>query len=331
VPSQIAVAQGLTKSYAPDAGVFDLDLEIPAGQIVGFIGPSGSGKTTTVRMMTGLTKPDSGSIEVFGETPTEFASNTRARIGYMPQHTLLYPDLTLSQNLEFTASLYGVSRKTSSRLDDLVGFLDLEGAMSRLPEQASGGEQRRLMLAATLVHAPDLLFMDEPTAGIDPVLRRKIWDGLADISERGATLFVTTQYVGEAAYCDYVAVLAEGRMLTLDTPEGLRRNAYGGELLDVVFAQHPGSQILSSLEQATSASRVDRIDETTVRLVVEDAGTAGPAVNEWSRANQVEVVETEAYVPSFDDVFVELVDRLSNGQTPPADRPDTEPADAESG
>ncbi len=187
------------------------------------------------------------------------------------------------------------------------------------------------MLASTLVHDPQLLFLDEPTAGIDPVLRRKIWDRLADIGERGATLVITTQYVGEAAYCDYVAVLAEGRMLAFDTPEGLRRAAYGGELLDVVFAQHPGSDRLNALEQATSANKVHRIDETTVRLVVEDAGTAGPKVNEWANANQAEVMETEAHVPSFDDVFVELVDRLSNGEPPAEDPQNTHPAGAETG
>lgn len=293
--------------------MFDLSLEIPAGNIVGFVGPSGSGKTTIVRLMTGLIAPDGGSIEVLGESPTDFDSATRARIGYMPQSAILYPDLTLSQNLDFAASLYGVTGKSRARIGELVDFLDLDSAMSRMPQEASGGERRRLMLAATLVHDPQLLFLDEPTTGIDPVLRRKIWDRLAELTADGATLVVTTQYVGEAAYCDYVAVLTEGRNLTVDTPDGLRRAAFGGELIDVVFAEHPRSERLDSLKKATAAQRVERVDHTRVRLVIEDAGTAGPNVNEWSRVNGIEVLETKAYVPSFDDVFVELVDRLATG------------------
>lgn len=312
VNDRVVVTQGLTKAFAPDAGVFDLDVEIPAGRIVGFVGPSGSGKTTTVRLMIGLIRPDRGSIEVLGKTPTAFDAATRGLIGYMPQQSILYPDLTLAQNLDFAASLYGVGGKSRSRLEDLVGFLDLESAMNRVPEQASGGEQRRLMLAASLVHEPDLLFLDEPTAGIDPVLRRKVWDRLSEISDQGTSLIVTTQYVGEAAYCDYVAVLAKGEMLFFDTPEGLRRAAFGGELIDVVFNARPSSEHLESLQTAASAKSVERVDDRRIRMVVEDAGTGGPSVNQWSHDNRVEVLETEAHVPPFDDVFVELVDRSTS-------------------
>lgn len=312
VDQYVAVTEGLTKAFAPDAGVFDLDVEVPAGRIVGFVGPSGSGKTTTVRLMIGLIQPDSGSIEVLGMTPTAFDPATRGRVGYMPQSSILYPDLTLAQNLEFSASLYGMGRKSRSRLDDLVDFLDLEGAMTRVPAQASGGEQRRLMLAASLVHEPELLFLDEPTAGIDPVLRRKVWDRLAEISDQGTSLIVTTQYVGEAAYCDYVAVLVEGKILFFDTPEGLRRAAFGGELVDIVFSERPSFANLESLQTAASAESVERVDDQRIRMVVEDAGTAGPVINEWSQTNRVEILETEAHVPPFDDVFVQLVDRQTS-------------------
>ncbi|HEU4319759.1 MAG TPA: ABC transporter ATP-binding protein [Acidimicrobiia bacterium] len=303
------VSEGLTKSFTPDAGVFDLDLTIPQGKIVGFIGPSGSGKTTTVRLFCGLLRPDRGSVEVLGGEPTEFDSDTRARLGYMPQHAILYPDLTLAQNLRFAASLYGLGRGVRSRLDDLTDFLDLGDAMDRRPPQASGGEQRRLMLAATLAHAPELMFLDEPTAGIDPVLRRRIWDRLHEISEAGATLIVTTQYVGEAADCDYVAVLADGRMLLFETPEGLRRAAYDGELVDIVFGSPVPSDTLDSLNRAIGGQTLERIDSRTVRLVVDDAGTAGPAIARWGEEQGVTIDESEAYVPSFDDVFVKVVER----------------------
>lgn len=306
----VVVSEGLTKSFTPDAGVFDLDLSIPAGKIVGFIGPSGSGKTTTVRLLTGLIRPDSGTISVLGATPTEFDANTRARLGYMPQQAILYPDLTLAQNLRFAASLYGLGRGVRPRLDELTEFLEIDDAMDRLPTQASGGEQRRLMLAATLAHNPELLFLDEPTAGIDPVLRRRIWDRLREISETGASLIVTTQYVGEAADCDYVAVLAGGRMLLFETPEGLRRAAYDGELVDVVFGGSIDQQTVDSLNQAIGGRMLERLDPRTVRLVVDDAGTAGPAIARWGDEQAVTIEESEAYVPSFDDVFVEVVEKL---------------------
>lgn len=313
----VVVAEGLTKAFTDDAGVFDLDLLIPPGKIVGFIGPSGSGKTTTVRLLSGLLRPDRGSVEVLGAIPTEFDANTRARLGYMPQHAILYPDLTLAQNLRFAVSLYGLGRRERDRLAELTGFLGLDEAMDRLPAEASGGEQRRLILAATLAHAPELMFLDEPTAGIDPVLRRRVWDRLREISDSGASLIVTTQYVGEAADCDYVAVLAEGRMLIFETPEGLRRAAYDGELVDVGFSGPVDQSTLDSLNVAIGGRTFDRIDTRTVRLVVDDAGTAGPAIAGWAENRDVTIDRSETHVPSFDDVFVAVIEKLAAGHHGP--------------
>lgn len=316
VSDSIVTTEGLTKAFTSDAGVFELDLELPTGLIIGFIGPSGSGKTTTVRLMTGLLEPDSGEVRVFGEFPMLFDADTRARIGYMPQEAILYPDLTLAENLDFAASLYGIGRDRREKTNRLVGFLDLESATDRMPAEASGGERRRLMLAATLLHDPDLLFLDEPTAGIDPVLRRRIWDRLEDLSQDGRSLIVTTQYVGEAAYCDYVAVLANGRVLTFDTPEGLRRSAYGGEMIDVVFARRPDRTTVTSMEEGVGGHQLKWLDGRTIRLLVDDAGAAGPRINKWGQDRGVELLETETYIPSFDDVFVDLVDRLSEDAQP---------------
>lgn len=312
--SPVAVSTSkLTKSYGEATGVFDLDIEIEEGSIVGFIGPSGSGKTTTVHMLTGVLTPDSGTAEVLGERPMSFSRDTRARIGFMPQETILYPDLTLRENLNFAASLYGMSYKRKEKLARLVDFVELEGAVERLPMEASGGEKRRLMLASTLIHDPDLLFLDEPTAGVDPVLRRKFWDRFAELSADGKTLVVTTQYVGEAAYCDFVAVLAEGRILTVDTPEGLRRQAFGGEIVELAFARPPGAEDLASLEESVALS-LERVERDRVRLVVEDAEAAMPRIAEWARQRDIAIEKTEPYPPPFDDVFVELVSKLQNGE-----------------
>ncbi len=309
----IVSTAGVTKAFGPDAGVFDLDLELPAGKIIGMIGPSGSGKTTTVRLMTGILEPDEGQISVLGASPADFDRETKGRIGYMPQHAILYPDLTLAQNLSFAASLYGVPWGERD-LDGLAEFLGIEDVLDRYPDQASGGERRRVMLAATLGHRPDLLFLDEPTAGIDPVLRRRIWDRFEDLSAEGRSLIVTTQYVGEAAYCDYVAVLAQGRILTLETPEGLRRAAYGGELVDVVFESPPRLEDIRALEFAVSGRTLTRLDARSLRLVVDDAGESGPRIANWASHASVEVTETEAHIPNFDDVFVELVEMLETAE-----------------
>jgi ABC-2 type transport system ATP-binding protein len=309
-------ASGLTKRYGKDAGVFDIDLEVATGQIVGLIGPSGSGKTTTVRLTTGLLTPDSGSVEVLGQDPLRFTTETRARIGYMAQESVFFPDLTLRENLNFAASLYGLPYRRRRQIDEMIEFLDLGDVMDRLLRKASGGEKRRLSLAATLIHDPDLMFLDEPTAGVDPILRRKFWDHFEHLSDSGATMIVTTQYVGEAAYCDFVGVLASGRILAFDTPEGLRRRAFGGEQLDVVFATPPHHEDVTNLSGAAEVHKLRWLDDHTIRLSVDDAGSYAPTVVEWARQRDVPIEKTEPYLPPYDDVFVELVATLDEGSEP---------------
>ena len=315
-PSDLAVTTSkLTKAYDENAGVFDLDIDIAPGSIVGFIGPSGSGKTTTVQLLTGVLAPDSGMAQVLGERPVAFSRRTRARIGYMPQSAILYPDLTLRENLHFAASLYGLPYRRRKTFERLIDFVELEGAIDRLPRDTSGGEKRRVMLAAALVHGPELLFLDEPTAGIDPVLRRKFWDRFGELSVEGRTLVVTTQYVGEAAYCDFVAVLADGRVLTIDSPEGLRRQAFGGDMMEILFKTPPGSEDLLSLERSMGHG-LERVERDRVRIVVQDPAESSTAIATWAGQRNLEVQSIEPHTPPFDDVFVQLVSRLDQQEEP---------------
>jgi ABC-2 type transport system ATP-binding protein len=219
----IVVAQGVSKAFDDDAVVRDVDLTIPPGTIVGLIGPSGCGKTTTVRLLTGLLEPTAGTVEVDGTTATELTHRQRSRIGYLPQIPALFPDLSLWENLNFHASMYGLRLRRRARLRELLDWVELTDDRSKRVREASGGMQRRLALAAAFVHDPALVFLDEPTAGIDPILRARFWDQFRSLRDAGRTLLVTTQYVGEAANCDVVGVLSEGELVFLGLPDDLLR------------------------------------------------------------------------------------------------------------
>lgn len=304
-------AVGMTKIYESSGkGVRDLDIRVPQGTMVGLIGPSGSGKTTAVRLLTGLLRPDSGKVEVLGTQPTRFDGRARSRIGYLPQSSALYPTLTVRENLDFAAALQGLrGRQRKRACDRILEFVELEDSQGLKVSEISGGMRRRVGLAAALIHSPELMFLDEPTAGLDPILRRSVWEHLSELREEGGTLIVTTQHVSEAAYCDYIALLSEGEMAEWGAPEELRRRAFGGELLDVKFAQRVPWQVIDQIGEAIGASVADSLDPRTVRFTVDDAGSAVPIVTTTADQLDVEVVEAERAVPEFDDVFVRIVDR----------------------
>lgn len=238
-PQQLmAQALDVTRTFRGHGGVRDLTLHVPAGEIVGLVGPSGSGKTTTVRLLLGIDRPQQGIVEVFGRAPASFRRGDRTRIGYLPQHQALYGDLSLRHNLQMMASLYGLPmragwlpgrrhRQAHDRIEHLIELLDLQEVQRTRLRDASGGEQRRLALAASLVHEPDLLVLDEPTSGIDPMLRQRLWDHFTALRDDGVTLLVTTQYVGEAVHCDRIALLVDGQVIAMDSPAALRGRALG--------------------------------------------------------------------------------------------------------
>jgi ABC-2 type transport system ATP-binding protein len=305
----IIQTQQLTKKFGDEVAVKDVTLEIPRGSIFGFIGPSGSGKTTTVRLLTGLHRPTAGQVTVLGEQPQKFSRHTRRKIGYMSQMFVLYDNLSVWQNLNFAASLYGVGLNRKRDFNQLLAFVELEQDKHKLALHLSGGMRRRLSLAATLVHKPWLLFLDEPTGGIDPVLRRKFWDHFKILQQEGRTLFVTTQYMGEAAYCDYVGILMDQQLLLVDTPDGLRRRAFGGEVVELRTSQYQPDYLINQLQHLPQVKGpITRSQENIVRVVVNNnAGTAIPVIMEWCNEQGVEVQSIEQYLPPFDDVFVELV------------------------
>lgn len=302
-------AQNLTKTFGEDAAVQSLNLQLPRGTIFGFVGPSGCGKTTTVRLLTGFYKPTSGTLSVLGKAPTEFSKSDREKIGYLTQQFVLYPDLTVWENLNFAASFYGVGVFRRKRLNKLLDFVELADDKSKLAKDLSGGMKRRLSLAAALVHNPELIFLDEPTAGIDPLLRRKFWDYFKVLQAEGHTLFITTQYVGEAAYCDLVGVMYGGRLLTIKTPDELRKKAYGGDVIGIKTNEEmrfEHRQQLESLPFVRGKTKI--VSDQEIEVIVNDADTAISLLLEWSQAQKLTVAMMEQKSPSFDDVFIRLIE-----------------------
>ena len=306
----VVEAHDLTKSFGEDIAVQSLNMQVPQGTIFGFVGPSGCGKTTTVRLFTGIYKPTSGTLSVMGKNPADFSKVDREKIGYLIQQFVLYPDLTVWENLNFAASFYGVGLFRGKRLMKLLDFVELSGDKNKLARDLSGGMKRRLSLAATLVHSPKLIFLDEPTAGIDPILRQKFWEYFKELQAEGHTLFITTQYVGEAAFCDLVGVMYGGKLLMIETPDGLRKKAYGGDVVGIRTNEEIRYDHRHQLEAlAFVRGKVKIISDQEVEVTVDDASTAVAKLLEWTQAQKLTVAMMEEKSPPFDDVFVKIIEK----------------------
>lgn len=309
--------RGVTKDFGDQRALDNVDLTIPAGGIVGLIGPSGCGKTTLIRLLTGITRPSSGDVRVFGTDPSEFTVRQRRRFGYMPQLPVLFPNLTVWGNLTFIASVYGMSLRHRRRdLHRLLDLVDLTQHRHKQLADCSGGMQRRLTLAATLVHNPELLYLDEPTAGVDPILRERFWDHFRTLRDQGHTIVVPTQYVGEAVSCDIVAVMAAGRLITIQPPSALARFAFNGDPLTVDLDHGWLSRPeLERLRDQPFVRDVRRTDDG-LTVIVDDAAAGTDLLQQFFDSAGIGIKPITETAPSFDEIFLRIIE----ANTIPAER-----------
>ncbi len=311
------VLEHVSKRLGKREALHDLSLTVRRGELLALVGPSGCGKTTTVRLMCNLYWPTSGMVRVLGYDYRSWPSWLRERIGYMPQSFALYPRLTVEENLRYVAGLYGLSHpERAERIAALLELMELSDARSALAANLSGGMRRRVALISALLHAPDLVFVDEPTAGLDPALRVRLWQHFKALRERGCSLVVSTQYIDEADYCDRVAVLRAGRLLALGTPEALRRQAFGGDVLELRSGDLT-ARSARALDRLPVVREVGQPGLDTLRLVVERTRQAIPQVTAELAKYGVVVESVSERRPSFDEVFL----RLTGGEIGPVKAP----------
>jgi ABC-2 type transport system ATP-binding protein len=296
-------ATGLRKQFGERVAVDGIDLRVPRGQIYGLIGPDGAGKTTTIRMLCGVLELSGGSAQVAGFDVQREREAVKERIGYMSQRFSLYPDLTVLENLTFFADLFAVARQERTRLVPyLLEFSGLTAFQQRPAGLLSGGMKQKLALACTLIHHPDVLFLDEPTTGVDPVARREFWRILYGLLKQSVTVFVSTPYMDEAARCQTVAFMSEGRVMIADDPRTLQL-----ELRETVF-----ELAASPLDLARAIARdVPGVSSVQTFGTVLHVLTGEPALVEAELAPRlrkagVEVVGLRRILPSVEDVFVSL-------------------------
>jgi len=298
--------RALTRKFRELTAVDALTLEVKPGALFGLVGPDGAGKTTTLRMLAGVLPPTSGDALVAGVSVAEDPEGVKQHIAYMSQRFGLYHDLTVRENIEFYADLYAVPKaERPARLERLYHFSSLGPFEHRLAGQLSGGMKQKLSLCCALVHHPEILLLDEPTFGVDPISRRDLWLILHEMVAEGTTVFVTTAYMDEAERCDQVALLHHGRIVALDAPEALQRG-YPGEVLAVrVSDRRAAAKVLATAPGVRRAA----VFGDTIHVTLGARSADWPAAERALTQAGIEVLETSEAQPSMEDVFIEAVGR----------------------
>jgi ABC-2 type transport system ATP-binding protein len=296
----VVLVEDLTRRFGDFVAVDHVSFEIQPGEVVGYLGPNGSGKTTTMRMLLGLLEPSSGHATVLGFDAFRQSEQVRARVGYMSQKFAIYDDLTVWENLQFYGGVYGITDK--ARIHETLGHVGLAAQETTLTRELSGGWRQRLALGIALVHSPKLLFLDEPTSGVDPTARRAFWDLIYDLAAEGVTILVTTHYMDEAEYCNRVGIMRDGRLLAMDTPLALKEKIVTGDVWEVYV--NPLLAGLNSLAASKSVLRAGLAGDH-LRVLTQDGAPEGE-LRKTLRQAGVQVGSMVRGEATLEDVFLSL-------------------------
>jgi ABC-2 type transport system ATP-binding protein len=306
------VIENLVKRFGDFVAVDKINLEVREGEVFGFLGPNGAGKSTTIRMLCGLLRPTSGQARVAGYDVGRQPESVRQNIGYLSQKFSLYDDLKVIENIRLFAGLYSVPASLlKERIEWTLEMANLKEKGNLITATLPGGWKQRLALGCAVLHQPPVIFLDEPTSGVDPISRRQFWDLIHHMAEEGVTVFVTTHYMEEAEYCNRLALIFRGAIVALGTPSELKQKSMKGELL-LVECEPLGKavEILQSAPDVIDAA----VFGSALHLVVRDANAAIPQVRKYLSDRSITVRLIEKIPPTLEDVFVSLTTASDSGK-----------------
>jgi ABC-2 type transport system ATP-binding protein len=298
--------ENLVKRFGDFTAVDNVSISIRVGEVFGFLGPNGAGKSTVIRILCGLLRPTSGRASVHGFDVSTNPEDIRRNIGYMSQKFSLYDDLTVEQNIDFFSGIYGVPKKRRpERKAYVLKMADLEERSKTTTRLLPGGWKQRLALGCAILHEPPILFLDEPTSGVDPIARRAFWDLIYDLSEAGQTIFVTTHYMDEAEYCHRLALINGGKIIAAGTPAALKE-----ELSSRTLLQLDSSDVLESIRALENEPEIEDVAVFGggLHIAVHNAERASARIREILATHQIDIRRLERIPPSMEDVFVALIE-----------------------
>jgi len=299
------IVEDLVKRFGGFVAVDHVSFRVGRGEIMGFLGPNGAGKSTIIRILCGLLRPSGGRVLVAGIDVANDPERVRERIGYMSQKFSLYRDLTVEENLKFFGGIYGVPRSDlAERMRFAIDMAGLGGREKALVATLAGGWQQRLALGCAVLHRPPILFLDEPTSGVEPTSRRRFWDLIHTLAADGVTVLVSTHYMDEAEYCHRAALINQGRLIAVGSPEELKRSALGGELLLLESASL--GPVLAALQQAPGVLDCS-VFGNALHVLVDDAAQALQALPAFLEQRGLQPVRLQRIRPSLEDAFVQLI------------------------
>jgi ABC-2 type transport system ATP-binding protein len=299
------LVEGLVKRFGNFTAVDHVSFQVEKGKIIGFLGPNGAGKSTIIRILCGLLRPTEGRALVAGFDVARDPETVRENIGYMSQKFSLYTDLTVLENLEFFGGIYRVPKAIlPERIRFAIDMAGLVGRESSLVSTLAGGWKQRLGLGCAILHRPPILFLDEPTSGVDPESRRRFWDLIHSLSDDGVTIMVSTHYMDEAEYCNSIALIDRGRLLAMESPTTLKKRDLGGDLLSIECDDIGGAiRLLGALPEVRDIAAFG----SSVHVLVDHAGSSASRLSGILSGQKIAVTQISQIEPSIDDIFVQMV------------------------